>query len=118
MNTQEAIMAFSQSEKIKSGVISLSHALELLGGLPKQETQAGQQIIMALTNMILQEVQLAKKLAADENWEAAEKNIEQALVMIISGVGAESIIHLTQALSHVTSIGQRSMSYLKDQGLL
>ena len=114
---QEAIMAFSQSEKIKSGVIWLSHVLELSGSLPQQETQ-GQQIIMSLTNMILQEVQLAKKLAVDENWEMAEKNIEQALVMIVSGVGAESIIHLTQALSHITSIGQRSMSYLKEQGLL
>ena len=118
MDTQKAIMAFSQSEKIKSGLIWLSHLLELSTGLPQQETQASQQITMALTNMILQEVQLAKKLATDEKWEIAEKNIEQALVMILSGVGHESIIHLTQALSNVTSIGQRSMSYLKEQGLL
>jgi ribosomal protein S7 len=118
MDTPKAIMAFSQREKIKSGVIWLSHTLEISGSFPQQETQACQQIITALTNMILQEIQLAKKLAADEKWDIAEKNIEQALVMVVSGVGAESIIHLTQALSHITSIGQRSMSFLKEKGLL
>ena len=38
--------------------------------------------------------------------------------MIHSGVGPEAVIHLTQALSQVTSIGQRSMSFLQEQGLL
>ena len=118
MDPQKAIMAFSQSEKIKAGIIWLSHALELLGSLPATETPGGQKIITALIDMVFLEIQLAKNVAGDEQWEIAEKSIDQATVMINSGVGPEAIIHLTQALSQVTSVGQRSMSYLKEQGLL
>jgi hypothetical protein len=39
-------------------------------------------------------------------------------VMINSGVASESLHHLTQALSQVTNIGQRSMTQLKTEGLL
>lgn len=118
MDTQKAIMAFSQSEKIKAGIIWLSQSLELTGRLNDMETPGEKKIINALANMVFQEIQLAKNVAADERWEEAEKSIDKAIVMINSGVGAESIVHLTQALSQVTSIGQRTMSYLQEQGLL
>ncbi len=118
METQKAIMAFSQSEKIKAGIIWLSQTLELSGGLNAAEGQAGQRIVLALANMIFQEVRLAKNIAPDDLWEEAERSIDQAIVMINSGVGPESIMHLTQALSQVTSIGQRTMSFLKEQGHL
>jgi len=118
METQKAIMAFSQSEKIKAGIIWLSQAIELMGSLPQSDGQSGQRIIQALANMIFQEIQLAKSIAEDERWDAAEKGIDQAIVMINSGVGIESIMHLTQALSQVTSIGQYTMTYLQDQGLI
>ena len=47
-----------------------------------------------------------------------EKNIDLAVIMINSGVPLESVYHLTRALSHVTNIGQRSMTYLKREGFL
>ena len=118
METQKAIMAFSQSEKIKAGIIWLSQSIELMGGLSSSEGRSGQKIIQALANMIFQEIQLAKSIVDNERWEAAEKGIDQAIVMINSGVGTESIMHLTQALSQVTSIGQHTMTYLQDHGLL
>ena len=118
MDTQKAIMAFSQSEKIKAGIIWLSQSLELMGGLNAAEGQGGQRIVLTLANMIFQEVQLSKNIAPDDLWVEAEKSIDQALVMINSGVGLEAVMHLTQALSQVTSIGQRTMSFLKEQGHL
>jgi hypothetical protein len=118
MSIQKAIMAFSQSEKIKSGLIWVSQALELLRGLPVSETQGAERMIKAIINMVFQEIQLAKNVASDEAWEEVEKPVDQAMVMINSGVGPESVFHLTQALSQVTNIGQRSMSSLKERGLL
>jgi hypothetical protein len=38
--------------------------------------------------------------------------------MFDSGIGEEALIHLSRALSKVTNIGQQSMSYLKETGLL
>jgi hypothetical protein len=40
------------------------------------------------------------------------------MVMISSGVAHEAGYHLTQALTQVTTIGQRSMTILKDKGHL
>ncbi len=118
MNAKEAIMAFSQSEKIKSGIIWISQTLELLSGLNETEKQGGIRIIKAMINMVAQENQLAWKVTDDPAWEEVEKNIDKAIVMIESGVAPESVSHLTQALSRVTSIGHKSMGFLKDQGLL
>jgi hypothetical protein len=118
MKVREAIITFSQSEKIKAGLIWISHALELLQGPHEPERQGAEKTIRALIGMVVQEIQLARKVAQDPAWDAVEKNIDQALVMINSHVGFESVSHLTRALSQVTGIGHRSMSFLKDQGLL
>ena len=37
MEVDKAIMAFSQSEKVKAGLIWISQVLEILRGMPDQE---------------------------------------------------------------------------------
>ncbi|RLC32308.1 MAG: hypothetical protein DRH37_00905 [Deltaproteobacteria bacterium] len=118
MDTRKAIMAFSQSEKIKSGIIWLSSLLELMRSLSPSEKQGGEKIVRTCADMVFQEIRLVRSIADDNRWEEAERCLDQAVVMMDSGVSAESIIHLTQALSQVTSIGQQTMSFLQDQGLL
>jgi hypothetical protein len=111
---KQAIMAFSQSEKIKSGLIWVSYSLEMLRGLPESEKQGGDKIIMA----IVHEIRLAGTLVKDGPWNEIERDIEQATVMINSRVGSEAVLQLTQALSQVTTIGHQAMSFLKEKGLL
>ena len=118
MNEREAIMAFSQSEKVKSGIIWASQALELLGGLPVPEKTGAEKAIKMKIDMIIQEIRLARNMTGNPDWDDIESIIEQAMVMIRSGVAPDSVVHLTQALSRVTSIGHRSMSFLKEKGLL
>lgn len=118
MEKKQAIMAFSQSEKIKSGLIWVSYSLEMLKGLPELEKQGGEKIIMAIINMIVHEIRLALTLVKDAPWNEIERDIEQATVMINSGVGSEAVLQLTQALSQVTTIGHQAMSFLKEKGLL
>ncbi len=115
MRRKDAIMAFSQSEKIKAGVIWISQLLELQGGIGDQ---MGQVILKNLGNMVVQEIQLAKNVTGDQEWDAAEKDMDKAMDRIKAGMNAESIIYLTRALSQVTSIGQRSMAFLKEKALL
>jgi len=68
--------------------------------------------------MTVQEIRLAKNVTGDPAWDDIEAVLDQAMVMINSGVAPESVVHLTQALSRVTSIGHRSMSTLKEKGLI
>ena len=118
MQPQTAILALVQSEKIKSGLIWVSQALQLLEALSEKDKQGAERISRSFMNFILYEVHIARQAAPDSTWEEIEKNIDLAVIMINSGVPAESVYHLTRALSHVTNIGQRSMSYLKKEGFL
>lgn len=118
MKIQEAVMAFSQSEKIKSGLIWVSQTLELASALPLQEKQGAERVIKAIIDMIIHEIRLAKSISGYESWDEIEENIDKAIVMINSGVGTESVVHLTKSLSLVTTIGHRSMSFLKKEGLI
>ena len=118
MDTKEAIMAFSQSEKIKSGLIWVSQSLQLLNGTSEPERPGVEKFGKAMVGMIAHEIQLGKNITGDASWEEVLKHIERAMVMIDSGVAAEAVGSLTQALSQVTGIGHRSMSFLMKKGLL
>ena len=99
MEIDEAILTFSQSEKIKAGLIWASQAA-------------------AIVNMIGSEILICRKSAPNELWTEVEKNIDTAMVMINSNIAHEAGYHLTQALTKATTIGQRSMSILTDKKLL
>ena len=118
MEINQAIMAFSQSEKIKTGIICASQSLQLLAGLPFPENEGARKVIRMNIDMMCQEIHLAGNLSGDNAWDGIKKIIQKAIVMIDSGVANESVVHLTQALSQTTSIGHRSMTFLKEKGLL
>jgi hypothetical protein len=118
MKTNEAVAAFSQSEKIKAGLIWVSQIVEHLQGLPGEQRKGGEKLTRILLGMVAQEMALAKALTRIEYWQEAESHIEKAVVMIESGVAEEALLHLSRALSKVTNIAQESMSLLKESGLL
>jgi hypothetical protein len=118
MEIDEAIMAFSQSEKIKAGIIWTNQLLEIVQGQPESERVGGVTLVNALLNMVAREIALARNLVPQGQWAEGEAPLERALTMINSGVPQEAPVHLGQALSKITNIGQRSMSLLKQEKLL
>ena len=118
MKTDEAIKAFSQSEKLKSALIWASQLADVHLALSEADKPGAERIIKTLVGMIANEIGVAQKAAPNGSWLEAEKDINTAMVMLNSGVANESGYHLTQALSKVTSIGQQSMTQLIDEGLL
>jgi hypothetical protein len=118
MDTKEAILAFSQSEKAKSGLLMAAQLLEVLTGLPDNEKHIAERFLRPLIGMIANEVQLSRKMTASDSWAGLEKSLNSALVMMNSGVPAEATYHIVQAISAATTIGQRSMEFLLSQKLL
>jgi hypothetical protein len=51
-------------------------------------------------------------------WTPVDKSLNTALVMMNSGVLSEATYHVVQAISAVTTIGQRAMQHLINQKLL
>jgi len=118
MDTQSAILAFSQSEKIKAGLIWTSQTIEMVVGLTEQNKPGAEQIVAALVGMVTNEIHLGMKLAPNEHWETALMHINNAVVMMNSKVIHDVPYHLSKALSHVTSIGQSAMTRLRGEGLV
>ena len=118
MQVKEAIAAFSQSEKIKAGILWATQLIEVYKGLPEPDQKGSELMIKTIISMIGHEVHLAKTSAFRELWVEAEKSFDTALVMANSNVIQESSFHLTQALSRVTSVGQRSLSFLIEKGFM
>jgi len=118
MQIRDAITTFSQSEKIKAGLIWTTQVVEMYKTLPEGDKAGAEKVIRALVDMIGSEILICRKSAPHEIWTQVEKDIDTAMVMINSSVAHEAGYHLTQALTRVTTIGQRSMSILKDNELL
>jgi len=117
MEAKEAIISFSQGEKVKSGLIWCSQCVQLIQNLKPEEQTGALTVMHSLLNMIANEIQLARSAGGGEAWLQAEKSLNTARVMINSGVIEEATYHFTQALSQVNTIGQRSMTFLIDNGI-
>ena len=118
METSEAIKAFSQSEKLKSGLIWATQMAEVCLALPEPDKSGAEKMLKTLVSMIGNEINVAQKAAPHDAWLEAQKDVDAAMVMLNSGVAHETGFHLTQALSKVTNVGQQSMTQLIDEGFL
>ena len=117
MEIPAAVAAFSQSEKIKAGILWVSNCLEVFSHLTDIDKRGAEKIIKVMINQIAGEIELALRFTGDPAWKDAAEHMHTAIVMANSGVAAEAGFHLTRALSHVTSVGQRSMARLREEGL-
>lgn len=117
MEAKEAIISFSQGEKVKSGLIWCSQSVQLVQNLQNEEQAGALTLLHSLLNMVANEVQLARSAGGDEAWLETEKSLSTARVMINSGVIEEATYHFTQALSQVNRISQRAMTFLMDSGI-
>jgi hypothetical protein len=118
MQTREAIISFSQSEKVKTGLIWCSQCLQLALNMSPEDQQGAMQVVRGLVSMIAKESQLARQASKDDIWLEVDKCLNTARVMLDSKVEEEATYHLTQALSQVNRIGQQAMTELLNQGLL
>jgi hypothetical protein len=118
MEIKEAILAFSQSEKVKSGLIWCSQVIQLIGDLSPTEKAGGVKILQSMIGMISNEAQLGRQVSKNQIWIEVEKQINTARVMVDSGVSQEATFHFTQALSQVNRIGEKAMTLLIEKGVL
>lgn len=118
MQNRQAIISFSQSEKVKSALIWCSTCANLVQNLPEAQQQGAVRVLQSLLAMVDNEVQLARQASGEPIWNEVEKMLNTARIMVDSGVSQEAEYHLTQALTQVNRIGQRSLTHLIEQGLM
>lgn len=117
MEAKEAIISFSQGEKVKSALIWCSQCVQQIQNLPQEQQAGGIAMLQSLVGMMTNEAQLARRTGNDEIWLEVEKSLNTARVMMNSGVSEEATYHFTQALSQVNRISQRAMTFLVESGI-
>lgn len=118
MENRQAILSFAQSEKVKSGLIWCSQTILITQNLPAEQQPGALQVLQAMLGMITNETHLGRQVSGDPVWMEVDKHLNNARVMIDSGVSQEATFHFTQALTQVNRIGQKAMTHLFEQGLL
>ena len=101
MEKSDAIWSYTQSEKIKAGMIWLTQCVENCVHFPGPQKTGAERLLRQLIGMIAIEIQLIRKLTDNPAWTSAEKHLNQAIVMINSGVVQEVPFHVARALSQV-----------------
>lgn len=118
MESKSAIIGFSQSEKIKAGLIWANQCIDMISGLPPSDRSGVEKLMGAYVDMVAVELSVARKMAPDERWQEALQHMNRASVMIRSNVIHEAPFHLSKALTVVTSIGHETMTDLVAKKLL
>jgi hypothetical protein len=117
INVKQAISAYAQSEKVKSGLIWICQVSDQVATMDGPGRRQGLSLLKTLAHMVADESDLAGRITGDMCWHEIGKKINMALVMINSGVPQETAFHLTQALTQVTRLGGQAASVLKERGL-
>jgi hypothetical protein len=117
IDLKQAISAYAQSEKVKSGLIWICQVSDQVAAMDGPSRRQGMRLLKTLAHMVADESDLAGRITGDSGWHEIGKKINMALVMINSGVPQETAFHLTQAMVRVTRIGGQAASVLKKEGL-
>lgn len=115
---KQAVVAYAQSEKVKSGLIWISQVSQQVSMMEGAGRQSALVLLRTLVQMVADESDLAGKITGDRRWYEIGKKIQMALVMIQSGVPQETSFHLTRALTRVTGLGGQAASVLIENELL
>lgn len=118
IDVKRALAAYTQSEKVKSGLIWICQVSDQVAVMDGSGRKQGVILLQTLARMIAGESDLAGRVTGDSRWQGIGQKINMALVMINSGVPQETAFHLTRALTRVTRIGGEAASVLKENGLL
>jgi hypothetical protein len=110
---KQAISAYTQSEKVKAGLIWVSQVSNQVAEMETPTRQKGLMLLKTLAHLVADESDLAGRVTGDSRWHEIGKRINMALVMINSGVPQETGFHLAQALTRVTRIGGQAAAVLK-----
>jgi len=116
VDIKQAVAAYAQSEKVKSGLIWISQISEQVAAMEGPGRQPAMGLLKTLAHMVADEVDLTARVTRDQGWRKISEKIHLALVMINSGVPQETGFHLTRAISHVTRIGGQAARLLQRRG--
>ena len=117
-DVREAVICFQFSERIKSELIIASRLLGEINGLKGDEFAGGKKILLSFLEALLGEINLANNILKQQNLSEAGVKVEKTMEKVRLDEYSEATRRVSEAISHITTIGGRAMQILKQRDLL
>lgn len=117
-DVRKAIICFQYVERIKSELIIATKLLQKLDELEGDELAGAEKLMLSFLDALVGEVNLAHGVLGLRNFEKARTKILEAKELVRLHEHLEATGRLSEAISSVTTSGQRVMQMLKDKELL
>jgi len=118
LDVKTAIICFQFGERIKSELIIAAKLSEYISGLRGDELVGGEKLISSFFNALSGEIQIAYNVLGMRNFEEANRKVMEAADRVRSHEYLEATRRISEAISFITTSGQRAMQALKENGLL
>ena len=118
MNARQLILEFQYSEKIKSQLIIGSNLLPHVEALKGEERAGAEKILKAYLYLLAAEIRIAHNTVKSINYHGAEKNLTESLRRLEMNDLANSNLHISKALSYITTSCEAAMVSLQKSNLL
>ncbi len=118
MDTKQANLAFHHSERLKSNLFLLSAAVDRLSTLKVEKLEGGREISKAVFAALRSELNIARRYIEPQAMDAIEGELFKAEAEIEVQDYAKAREYLADTFSKVTTVSNKNIGLLMDEGLL
>lgn len=118
MDKKEANLAFHHSERLKSNLFLLSAALERLAALKPEEAVGGREVSKAVLLALGTEINMARRYIEDTDMSGIETGLSGVEAAVESDEYQVARERLGQTFSAVTSVSNKYIGLLMEEGLV
>ena len=118
MTEREAILSFMMGERMKASLIIGTQLALLIEGLAEHEQGGAGKVFSAFLRSLYRDIGLGHKVSPQKEWAQIREELDNGLVMVDSRVSQGAVDNLSRAITFATTISNRAMTFLKEQGLL
>lgn len=118
MSIREAIICFQFSERLKSELIIAAKLLGTVEGLKGDELQGAKKLMKSLLDALGGEINMASNILKLQDFNEGSLRVQEAWEKISKDEFLGATRCIAEAISSITTSGQRAMQTLKQEGLL
>ncbi|MFB0501017.1 MAG: hypothetical protein ACETVP_00950 [Candidatus Bathyarchaeia archaeon] len=118
LDVRKAIICFQYTERIKSELIIAANLLAKIGELEGDELAGAEKLMLSLLRALQGEVGIAHSILGMHNFEDASDKVTEVAERVRSREYVEATRRISEAISLVTTGGQKATEVLKEKGLL
>ena len=115
---KKAIFCFEYVERIKSMLIISARLVDMVNGLKGDEAAGAKKIMSSFFDAIFAEIGMAQNILEVKDFEDAGKRVTEADQKMCENKSEEAIRFISEAISSITTSGQRAVDTLRESGLL